>query len=286
MKTSKPLIVLSYLVAAIAALASGAGLFWPGGPGPFEFTTLHGEVVEIYGRGLYALDTAFKAPILRGADAILLFVGVPALLVAIQRYRRGTRVGKLLLAGILACFLYNAISVAMGIAYNPIFLLYIAYVGTSLYAFILAFSAIDVEVLPKPTRHRGTAIFIFIAGLSTSVWLIEIIAGLLGGHMPTNLDHYTTDVTAVIDVGVILPTCWLAGVLLLRRKRWGYPVASTMLILLVLIGLIVASQTVMQILDGIVLRPGEIAAYVAPFVSLSVIAIWLEARLLRTVQAA
>lgn len=286
MKTSKPLIALSYLVTVIATLAAGAGLFWPGGPGPFEFTTLHGEVVEIYGRGLYALDTTFKAPVLRGADAILLFIGVPALLVAIQLYRRGKRIGTLLLTGILACFLYNAISVAMGIAYNPIFLLYIAYVGTSLYAFILAFSAIDVEALPKPSRHRGTAIFIFVAGLSTSVWLIEIIMGLLGGHVPMNLDSYTTDVTAVIDVGVILPTCWLAGVLLLQRKRLGYLIASTMLILLVLIGLIVASQTVMQILDGIVLKPGEIAAYVTPFISLSAIAILLEARLLRIIRAA
>ncbi len=47
---------LSWLVPLIALLtliAASAGLFAPGGDGPFMFTTLRGQTVEMYGLGLY-----------------------------------------------------------------------------------------------------------------------------------------------------------------------------------------------------------------------------------------
>jgi hypothetical protein len=72
-------------------------------------------------------------------------------------------------------------------------------------------------------------------------------------------------------------------VLLLRRKPLGYPLAATIFILLALIGLIVASQSVMQILDGIVLSAGQFAAYVVPFVSLSLVAMGFSVSLLRQI---
>ncbi len=287
MKSSKTLVILSSLVAVLALVASGVGLFWQRKGEPFTFTTLHGQTIEIYGRGLYRYEWAFKAPVLRGADAILLFLGVPVLIVAILLYRRGSLKGGFLLTGTLSCFLYNAASLAFGAAYNDLFLLYIVYFSISLYAFILAFSLMDGDVLPTyispDLPHRGIAIFIIFSGLSTSVWLMDIVAALFEGGVPANVASYATDVTAVIDIGVIMPAAFIAGVLLLRRKPIGYPLAATMLILLTLVGMIVVGQTVMQILDGIVLSPEEFAAFVVPFVLLSLIAIGLTIILLRHV---
>lgn len=224
MNPSRTLIWLSSLVAVLALISSAAGLFWTGGGESFPFTTLHGEQVEIYGRGLYRYDWAFKAPILRGTDAIILFLAIPVLIVAI----------------------------------------------------LLAFSTFDLETLPAQVSphlpRRGFAVFVFLAGLSAGVWLIDLIPAALTGAPPSNLAGYTTDATAVIDVGVILPSAFLAGVLLLRRRSLGYPLTATLLTLLSLIGLIVAGQTVMQVLDGIHLEPGEIAVFVVPFVALSLIA--------------
>ncbi|MGC9346556.1 MAG: hypothetical protein ACP5JG_00335 [Anaerolineae bacterium] len=282
---SRVLITLSTLAALLTLVAAAGGLFWPAKGESFTFTTIHGLTVEIYGRGLYRNESAFKAPVLRGADAILLFIGIPLLVVALMLYQRGSLRGRLLLTGILSCFLYNAASLAFGAAYNELFLVYLASFSASLYAFVLALTSIDLDDLPSRVLpgmpHRALAIFIFIAGLSPTVWLIEIVAGLIAGHVPSGLAHYTTDVTAVLDVGIILPASFLAGILLLRRKSLGYPLASTILILLTLIGLIVASQTVMQILDGIVLSAGQFAAFVVPFVSLSLIAVGLTISLLR-----
>jgi hypothetical protein len=277
MKVRPVLIGLCVLIVLLALVASGAGLFSRGGSGPSSFTTLHGQDVELYGRGVYRFDTSFKAPIFRGTDAILLFIGVPLLLVAAWLYGRGSLRGGLLLLGTLTCFLYNATSMALGAAYNNLFLLYVAYFSTSLYAFILAFTAIDLQSLPEHIAarmpHRGLAVFIFIAGLSPLVWLVPVVDALLKGlPAPDGLQSYTTDITTVLDVGIIVPTCLLTGVLLLRRQPLGYPLVSSLLTLLVLIGLIVAGQTVMQTLDGIVLTPGEFAAFVTPFVGLSLIA--------------
>jgi hypothetical protein len=49
MKTSTPLLWLSLLIVVLALVAASAGLFWPGGSGPFTFTTLRGQQVQIYG---------------------------------------------------------------------------------------------------------------------------------------------------------------------------------------------------------------------------------------------
>ena len=285
MKPSQALVNLSTLIAVLALVAAGVGLFWQDGGSPFSFVTLRGQSVEMYGRGLYRYDTSFRAPILRGTDAIMLFVCIPLLVVSILLYRRGSLRGRFLLTGALACFLYNAASLAFGAAYNNLFLLYLVYFSASLFAFVLPFTSIDLRALPAHVAprlpHRGIAVFMFVAGLSPCVWLIEIVAALVQGQAPQNLASYTTDVTTLIDIGIITPAAFLAGTLLLRRKPLGYVLASTLLILLVLVGLVVVGQTVMQMLDGIVLSTGELAAYVVPFVSLSLIAVWLTARMLR-----
>jgi hypothetical protein len=288
MKPSKPLLVLSTLSIILAIAVTAAGLFFSGDDGPFTFTSLRGEEVEIYGHGVYFYDSALKGPILRGADAVILFVGVPLLIYAILCYRRGSLRASFLLAGILACFLYDAASIAFGAAYNSLYLVYLAFFSTSLYAFILAVSSIDLNTLPERISsrlpHRGIAIFLFVAGLSPMVWLIDIIASLTEGHPPPLLASYTTDVTTLLDVGIITPAAILSGVLLIHRKPFGYLLSSTLLVLLTLIGLIVVGQTIMQIQDGIVLSTAEIAAFVVPFVSLALIAAGLVVVILRNIE--
>ena len=145
MKRSNTLVVLACLVALLAIIYAIAGLFSHGGDGPFNFTTLHGATVEMYGQGLYRYDFAFKAPILRGTDAVTLFVCVPALLVAVFLYRRGSVRGGLLLTSMLAYFLYNAASLGFGAAYNNLMIVYIVSFSTSLFAFMLAITSIDLK---------------------------------------------------------------------------------------------------------------------------------------------
>lgn len=268
MKISKTLVTLSLFIIVLVIIASGIGLFKVDGDGTFIFTTVHGEEVELNGRGLYFYDTSFKVPVLRGTDAIFLFIGIPLLIIAIIFYRRGSLKAGLLLTGLLACFLYNAASVAFGVAYNYLYVIYLISFSVSLYAFILAFNMIDITYLERNLStnlpYRGTAIFIFIAGLSPLVWLVDIVIAMIGAHVPQGLAHYTTDITTLLDVGIITPASFITGFLLLRRKPLGILMASILLTLLSLIGLVVVSQSVMQFLDGIRLSSTQIALYVVP----------------------
>jgi hypothetical protein len=276
MKMSNTLTILSVLVAILAAVYSGIGLFSTGGQGSFEFTTLHGQTVDIYGQGIYRNDAAFRAPIFRGTDAVTLFLCVPALLIALAWYRRGSLRGGLLLTSMLAYFLYNSASLGFGAAYNNILLLYIASFSASLFALVFAVQNIDLHTLAARTSPKlprvWISVFLFVAGLSLIVWLMDIVVALSSNGVPGTLGPYSTAATYVIDLGIILPTAYLAGILVLRRSPWGTLLASILITVNISIGLVVASQSIMQALDGIFLTPGQYAAYVAPFVTLSLIA--------------
>jgi len=288
MKQQTALNWLVPLLAILSVLAFGTGLFSQTVGQPFTFTTLHGQTVEIYGQGLYQYDTTFKAPILRGSDAVYLFLCIPLLGIAFTFYRRGSLRGGIFLTGMLAVFLYNFASMAFGAAYNNMFLAYLLGFSASLFAFILAFTSIDPEALterisPKLPR-RGMAVFIAFAGTSVFVWLVEIIGGLTSGQAPESLASYTTDITAVLDVGVIAPVAFLTSVLLFRRIPLGFLLAPVLLILNASIGVIVIAQTISQALAGITLSIGQYIGFVGSFVILSLIAVWLSIRFFRSIK--
>ena len=50
---------------------------------------------SIYGKGLYRYDSSFKAPIFRGTDAVLLFLGIPFFIFSLIQANRGSLRGKL-----------------------------------------------------------------------------------------------------------------------------------------------------------------------------------------------
>ncbi len=254
---------------------------------PVPFTTIHGQAIQLYGQGLYRNDWFFKAPIFRGTDAVTLFLFIPLLFLAFRAYRRGTVRGRLMLFGMLSFFLYNSVSLAFGAAYNPIFLLYIAYFSASLFAFVLAGTSIDLDFLAARIQpgfpRRGIAIFMFVAGLSVFVWLIDIITGLVQGQAPLAVASYTTDITAVIDIGIIPPAAYLAGICLLRRAPLGYLLAPVLLTLNACIGAVVIAQTIAQSMAGITLNAGQYIGFVGTFVVTSGFAIGLLIRYYRTV---
>lgn len=278
---------LAWMIALLAASYAGIGLFSQGGAGPFQFTTLHGQTVEIYGWGVYRYDSAFKAAILRGTDAVTLFVAVPALILANFFSWRGSQRGRLLLAGLLVYFLYNALSLAFGAVYNELLLLYIGAISASFFALLITLRSFDLKDLAERIAtqmpYRGIAIFIFIAGLSPLIWLADILTALMQGTVPPHLGPYTTEPTYILDLALIMPAAFYTSVLCWRRQPQGVLLAAILLTFLVSVGLVVIGQSVLQALEGIAVSAAEIAAYVAPFVLLSLVALGLLARLLRRI---
>lgn len=289
MKPSKALFPLTLLVILLFIIQAGAGLFSQGGPGPFSFTTLRGETLEMYGRGIYAYEPAFKAPIYRGSDFVNLAVTVPLLAVSLFFARRGSLRGGLLLAGLVVMAFYNAASLAFGAAYNSLFLLYLAFFAAGLFAFILAFCAVDQAELSARLSpglpRRGIAVLLLAAAAGVVfAWLPDLVSALIEGQAPVMLLSSTTDVTAVLDLGIIAPAAVLAAVLLLRRAPLGSLLAAVMLVMLSLIGPIVAGQTVFQSLAGITFGPEVWIAKVGSFLVLSLFAGGLLIRFMRCIK--
>lgn len=147
MKPSKAVIWLSSLIVVLTLIAAGIGLFYQDGGHSFSFTTLHGQMVQIYGQGLYHFAVPITALSFKGADVVTLVMAIPLLILSIVLYRRRSLKGGLLLVGVLAYFLYNYGSMAFGAAYNNLFLVYVALFSASLFGLVLALTSFDVQAL-------------------------------------------------------------------------------------------------------------------------------------------
>ncbi len=286
MKRSNTVIGLSFLIVVLALSAVLAGFFWSNEGAPFTFTSLRGQTVQIYGHGLYRYDTLFTGAANRGNDVVTLVLAIPLLVYATLRYWHGSLRGGLLLLGTLVYFLYLYGSYGLGIAFNPIFLVYIALFSASLFTFVLLFTSIDRQLLADhlaPDLPRwGIAIFMFVSGLATLViWLQPLLDVLRQNKPPTLLGSYTTTITDVLDLGIITPATFIAGTLILRRNPLGYLVACSLLVLEIMLTPMIMAQTISQLITGIAFTPAQIIGPMFGFVTLGLFALWVIVILLR-----
>lgn len=275
------------LIAALALLGAGAGLFWGGGDGPATFRTLRGETVDLYGWGLYRLDTRFVGAGNRGTDAVTLVFGVPLLLVAAWRYGRGSLRGAFLLLGALGWFLYVYSSYALGAAsYNELFLVYVALFSASLFAFALTLRSVDPGSVSAPAwcllPRAGPAALLVGSGLFTlAVWLAAPLAALAPGGPPAGLGSYSTLLTTALDLGVVVLATLVAGGLIWRREALGYLLGFALLVLEAFLAPMIAAQTASQLLAGVAFTTAEVAGPVAGFGVLALVAVRMAAGIYR-----
>jgi hypothetical protein len=261
-------------------------LFYQGVGEPFEFVTLRGQTVRMYGRGLYRFDTLFFGAGYKGQDAVALFLGVPLLIISLVLYQRGSLAGHLLLTGILGYFLYLYSSMALGAAYNRIFLLYTVIFSTSLFAFIISFNAAVTRLAGRGDLSsvpiKGLAIFMFLAGAVTLfVWGAPLVMALLKDVPPDRMDSYTTMVTYALDLAVITPSAIICGFLIMKGHPVGFVMSVPLLTLIIFLAPQILISTICQRQAGVALSTGEMVGPVAGFVVLGVVAVWLLQNLLR-----
>jgi hypothetical protein len=289
MKDLDSITLLSALIAVLSAIAAASGLFWKKGGSPFEFGTLHGRAVRISGRGLYRHDTVFFAAGFKGQDAVILFLAVPFLVASTVLFRRGSLIGHLLLAGMLGYFLYVYASMALGAAYNRLFLVYIILFALSLFGFICILSSVDLKAAVLHSSEgipiRALAIFMFAAGLVTlAVWGAPLVSALVKGSPPEKMDSYTTMVTYALDLAVITPSAFICGVLVLRGAPFGYVMAFPLLAIAVLLAPQIILSALFQRSAGVAFSTGEYIGPMAGFAVLGAGAAWLLALVIRALE--
>ncbi len=286
MKTSNLVIWLTALIIVLALVATSIGLFWQGEGDAFSFITLRGETVSIAGQGLYRYDTTLMAVGFKAGDAVTLILGIPALIFSLLRYRRGSVQGGLLLAGLLAYFLYNYCSMAFGAAYNDLFLVYVALMSASLFGLILTLMSFDLATLPAHFSahlpHRNIGIYEIVSGIVlVLIWLVlSIIPALVEGKAPPEVWSYTTVITYAIDMGIVAPALIASGVMLLHHKPLGYLLSSTLLVFTVMLGTNLLTAGTIQMLAGFIDIP-QFIRFIASFAILTLYAIWFTLALFR-----
>ena len=290
MKRSIGVIRLSALIVVLALVAAGFGLFYPATGSPFSFTTIRGQTVQIWGQGWYRYDSPIAALSFRAGDLVTLVLAIPLLILSTLLYRRGSLRGGLLLAGTLAYFLYNYISVAFGAAYNDLFIVYVALLSASLYALLLALLSFDAPALPARFSarlpRRGIGIFLIVSGvILLLVWLLlSVLPALLAGQAPPEAYYYTTFVTGIVDMGIVAPALIAAGALLLRRAPGGYLLAGMMLAFTVVLGPSLIVAGIVQLSAGAI-SVGQAMAFTLPFAILTLFAVGYAIALFRDVSS-
>lgn len=285
MRSRGPLTALSALCALLATIAAAAGLLGAAGPRPVPFTTVRGQEVLLHGAGLYRYDSVFAAAGYRGQDLVMLVLAVPLLAIAAVRFRRrGAPRDALALSSVLAYVLYVHASMALGAAYNELFLVYVALFSASFLALLLVTTGLrEVQVAPSAPR-RGLTVFLLLAGGVTAVvWLMPVVDAMARRAAPAFLDHDTTSFTYALDLAVITPATLVAALQVRRGLASGFVLAAPLLGTVVLLAPTIAAATWFQVRAGIVFSPAEIAGPISGFLLLGGTGLLLLVRLLRAV---
>jgi hypothetical protein len=88
-------------------------------------------------------------------------------------------------------------------------------------------------------RRGIAALLLFTAALLSLAWLGRIAPTLLQDQIPA-LENVNSLFIQVMDLGIVVPLCVLADILLLRRSAWGYLLASVGLMKFLTMGIAVS----------------------------------------------
>ena len=281
--------ILSVLIIFLAIIASGFGLFYKTDGQSFDFINQYGDSVKIYGNGIYKNDSYFMAPIFKGTDCTILFLAVPLLIIALIMDIKNKNIKtRLFLTAIVALFVYYSASIALGVVYNALHLIYIALFSCSLYAFILGFMLLKKYTIKFSVKiyTNGLKIFLVFCGLSLFVaWLPDIVISLMNKKSLELIEIYTTQITYVLDMAIISPLMFICLYNLNKRNNYGYILLGIILNMLLMVGIMVIIQAVFQIMAGINLPIEAIITKVGIFVVLAIVAVYYEIKLFKNIKS-
>ena len=151
---NRTLTLLTGVILLLVLVAAATGVFYQMPGAHIDFVTVRGEHATYQGVGLYRYDPASVAREGVVWDVIDLCLALPLFAAAIVLSRRGSLRGRLLLGGMLFYFFYQYMQYAVMLAFNPLFLVYVAIFALSAVAFFLI-SGASMYLVCRRTFRRG-----------------------------------------------------------------------------------------------------------------------------------
>jgi hypothetical protein len=234
---------------------------------------------------LYRYDPAFLALEAIIWDGINLFLGVPLLGAGVFLSWRHSLRGRLLLAGLLSHFFYVYLMYATMMAFNRLFLIYVAIFALCGVAFILNLAEIEVPELPMRLstsfpRRVFAGYMILLAAMPVVLWMGRIVPMLASNRFPPELAGLSTLEPQALDLGLIVPLSLAGGILLWRRSAWGYFLAAVGITHGFMMFLAIPAWIAAPLLRAGAFRPLE----AGPFLALCLVGLFLAALFYRNVK--
>ena len=246
--------ILSITAVVILVAATLCGVLSWDTSKSFYAVNQYGERIKMWGSGIYARDSYMKAATFIGSDMNILVVGVPLTVIfLINDLKKQTKKTRLLLVSALAWVLYYGVSLCFGVAYNILFPAYTALFICSFFAFVTGIYGTAREHYAVPDFLTGKAytIFLVLSGVSTFIaWFPDIISSYEKGTLGL-IEVYTTEITYVLDMGIISPTAFICLYLLKKHNSFGTVLLSVLTIGITIVGTMMIFQTGFQIAAGI-----------------------------------
>lgn len=244
-----------------------------------------GEEITLYGKGIYARNSFSMATQAIAQDMVTLIMVLPCTIIALYFTKRKNTLAQFVLTGLLAYMLYTYMSYAFLMYYNSLFLLYVADMALSFYGFIISVNLLMnhevTEKLQERMQTRGLRIFLSVTGVVIALlWSGRILPTLGNGKAPVGLDNYSTLGIQVLDLGVIVPACFVISYLLKERNKLGYILGPVIIIKAVTLVIAVLAMALYMSLSGI-----EVAAveYIS-FGCICMIAFYFLFRILKQIR--
>lgn len=195
-----------------------------------------GAPQEILLDSAYAKETANWTAQAIATDIVNLGVAYPALFLLAFFASRGSLRAYLAWTGVLAYSVYSYSIYAFSIHFGPLFLIYVAVLGLSVYALVGGLVSLDPDRVKASFTSRApvrsTSILLIALGTAFYLlWLSAVIPAMLDSTTPQELVEtgLASNPMHVLDMAVFLPAMVLAGVLLVKGRSLGYVLAPTVL---------------------------------------------------------
>lgn len=266
MKYKNTISLLVLLIVIFSLGVSAYGVFSNQGQGEHEFESVHGQKVLLYGKGIYQNDSVTVVAQGKAQDIVTVVVGIPLLLISLYFSRKGSLKGRLLLTGTLGYFLYTYVSYTFLWMYNPLFLAYVVLMSASFFSFTLSMVSFDMDDLSSAFSQKLPVKFIggfqiFIAAAIGLLWLGMIGSSVTNGSVPAGLEHYTTLVIQGMDLGFLVPTAFISGTLIIKRKSLGFLLSSIIIMKSITMGTALSAMIIGQAYAGVQMSLVEITIF-------------------------
>jgi len=271
MQNYKLLTALVFLIVILAAIASLTGILSKSGEGEYFFTSIHEQVVQIYGKGLYRHMPSDVAVQGIAQDYVTLFIAIPLLILSFLAYRNDNPKARFLLAGTLGYLLVTYLFYLTMGAYNPLFLVYAALLGLIFFSLLKILMSIDLSTLKTNISpafpHKWVGIFLMInAILIALMWLGIVVPPLLDGTIyPAELFHFTTLIVQGLDIGLLLPLSFVSGLLMYNKTPLGLMAGTVYVVFLSILMTALSAKIIAMAMIGVNVIP---AIFIIPLINI------------------